>query len=176
MATLIKKKVPSFPFAELIDAHGEAVYKFCRSLTYSAEDADDLFQETFLRAFEHSVNDIDFPQGFLFSTALYIWKKWKTKYARRNRIAPVVPLDDTIPSGSDVEASVIVQEEARIVREAVDSLPEKFKIPIILHYTMDMSIQDIALTMEIPEGTVKSRLHKARKLIKEGMIELGYGK
>jgi len=173
---LIEKKVPSFPFAELIDAHGEAVYKFCRSLTYSAEDADDLFQETFLRAFEHSVNDIDFPQGFLFSTALYIWKKWKTKYARRNRIAPVVPLDDTLPGNADVEADVIMQEEARIVREAVDSLPEKFKIPTILHYTMDMSIQDIALTMEIPAGTVKSRLHKARKLIEEGMIKLGYGK
>jgi RNA polymerase sigma-70 factor (ECF subfamily) len=173
---LIEEKVPSFLFAELIDEHGEAVYKFCRSLTYSAEDADDLFQETFLRAFEHSMDNTAFPQGFLFSTALYTWKKWKTKYARRNRIAPIIPLDEKIPANSDVEASVMVQEEARAVREAVDSLPEKFKIPTILHYTMDMSIQDIALTMELPEGTVKSRLHKARKLIKEGMIELGYGK
>jgi RNA polymerase sigma-70 factor (ECF subfamily) len=66
------------------------VYRLCRSLTYSKEDAEDLFQETFLRAVErHSkVCASDDPKAFLCSACVYIWKSRKRKYARRNRLAP----------------------------------------------------------------------------------------
>jgi RNA polymerase sigma-70 factor (ECF subfamily) len=115
-------------------------------------------------------------QGFLFSTALYLWKGWKRKYARRSRIAPVEPLNENVASGSAVEEEFAAQEEIRIVRELVEVLPERFKIPIILYYTVEMSVADIALTLKLPVGTVKSRLFKARKLIERGLIAGGYEK
>jgi len=165
-------------YADLVDEYSDSVYRFCRSLTYSREDADDLFQETFLRAFEQlsKISVSDNPQGFLFSTSVYVWKSWKRKYARRNRLAPVLPLDEAVASEANMENDFMEQEETRIVRELVEALPEKFKIPVILYYTIEMNVSDIALTLKLPAGTVKSRLFKARKLIKKGLGEVQYEK
>jgi RNA polymerase sigma-70 factor (ECF subfamily) len=137
-------------FEALVDKYSGSVYKFCRSLTYSKEDADDLLQETFLRTFEQLPKIIasDNPQGFLFSTASYLWKSWKRKYA-----------------------SFATDEEVRLVRELVDGLPDKLKTPTILYYTLEMNVPDIAKTLELPSGTVKSRLFKARKIIEKGLVE-----
>lgn len=163
---------PHDRFTALIDAYSNSVYRFCRSLTYCKEDADDLFQETFLRAFEHQSKEstLDNPQSFLFSTSLYIWKTWKRKYARRKRLAPIELLDENISVGVEMEDTFMEQEEIRIVREVVKALPDKFKIPIILYYSMEMSVSDIALTLKVPVGTVKSRLFKARKLVEKGLV------
>jgi len=165
-------------YADLVDEYSDTVYRFCRSLTYSREDADDLFQETFLRAFEQlsKISVSDNPRGFLFSTSVYVWKSWKRKYARRNRLAPVLPLDEAVASEANMENDFMEQEETRIVRELVEALPEKFKIPVILYYTIEMNVSDIALTLKLPAGTVKSRLFKARKLIKKGLGEVQYEK
>jgi RNA polymerase sigma-70 factor (ECF subfamily) len=162
---------PDDEFSDLVDAYGDRVYQFCRSLAYSKTDADDLFQETFLKAFGQMAKARANPKGFLFSAALYTWKSWKRKYARRKRLAPVQPLDEAIASGEDMEDNFIAREEIRIVRGLVDGLPEKFKIPIILYYTMEMRVPDIATALKLPIGTVKSRLYKARKLIEKGLTE-----
>ena len=167
---------PQYTFTDLSNEFGDSVYKFCRSLTYSKEDADDLFQETFLKVFENpiKINNSDNPQGFLFSTALFIWKSWKRKYARRNKIAPIKYFDDLtsdIENEANIENEFELKEELQKVRELVDNLSENFKVPVILYYTMELDISKIALTMNIPEGTVKSRLFKARKIIEKGLIE-----
>ena len=169
--------------ADLVDNYSEPIWRFCRSLTYSKEDAEDLFQETFLKAFEQlpKINASNNPKNFLFSTALYLWKSRKRRYARRNRLAPVQSLDDETVANigsndieDNIENNILAQEDTRIVRELVDALPEKFKIPIILHYTIEMSLPDIAAALKMPVGTVKSRLYKARKIIEKGLIEIGY--
>jgi RNA polymerase sigma-70 factor (ECF subfamily) len=173
----VNQKISQQSYADLVDIYGEVVYKFCRSLTYSKEDADDLFQETFMRVFQQLPLKVivkDNPQGFLFSTALYLWKSWKRKYARRNRIAPTEPLDDQAISDTDIEGNFVQQEDMRIVRELVDVLPEKYKVAVILFYTMELGVSDIAKVLKLPAGTVKSRLHKARKLIEKGLLKNGY--
>ena len=157
---------------KLIDEHGDSLYRFCRRLTYSKEDADDLFQETFLKVLErpHTLSASDNPQSVLFSTTLYIWKSWKRKYARRKRIAPICELDENVSSLGGVEDSLIEQEENQLVRDLVDALPDKFKIPIFLYYMSEFTVHEVAKTMSLPVGTVKSRLFKARKLIEKGLL------
>jgi RNA polymerase sigma-70 factor (ECF subfamily) len=83
-------------------------------------------------------------------------------------------LNETVADGESVEDSIAKQDEIRTVRELVEELPAKFKMPIILYYTVEMSVSDIALALKIPAGTVKSRLYKARKLIEKGLIDGGY--
>lgn len=165
--------VPCYEIVQLAEEYGDQVYRFCRILAYCKEDADDLFQETFLKACEQQtgLSNWDNPQGFLFSTSLYIWKTWKRKYARRKRLVPVAPFKDTVASDINTEDDFLVSEEVRVVRELVQALPDKFKISIILYYTAEMSISDIASALKIPAGTVKSRLFKARKLIGKGLSE-----
>ena len=61
-----------------------------------------------------------------------------------------------------------------MIQKIVADLPEKFRILIHLYYSADLSIQEIAETLKIPEGTVKSRLNKARQLLKKELEEIGY--
>jgi RNA polymerase sigma-70 factor (ECF subfamily) len=153
----------------MIDMHGDNVYRLCRSLTYSVEDAEDLFQDTFLKAFEQSVTD----ERLLFSTAIYLWKSRRRKYARRNRIAQQVPLEHNKPIAvcENPESDVIRADEIKMVKRLVDDLPDKLRVPVILYYTAELGVSDISKALKIPEGTVKSRLHKARGLIKNGVFE-----
>ena len=159
--------------AELVDAHGDSVYHFCRSLTFSKETADDLFQETFLKALEQMPKVIASgdPRGFLLSISAYIWKSWKRKHTRRDRLAPSEPLTDAVSGGTSVEEEMLEQEQTRAVRRLIDTLPDKLKIPVVLYYALDMRVPDIALSLKIPAGTVKSRLFKARKIIEKGLTE-----
>ncbi|MDR1028357.1 MAG: sigma-70 family RNA polymerase sigma factor [Clostridiales Family XIII bacterium] len=173
IATQQVKEAPNAGFTELVDEYNASVYKFCRSLTYTREDADDLFQDVFLSAFEqfHKISGSDNPKGFLFSIAVYARKSWKRIHARRNRLAPTGELDERVPDGVSLEDSVLASEETRLVREVVAALPEKFKIPITLYYTSEMNVRDIAAALNLPEGTVKRRVFTARQFVEKGLRE-----
>jgi len=176
--TPITEPIPAYEFADLVDIYGDSVYKFCRSLAYSKEEAEDLYQETFLTALEKSPKgkEIRNPQGYLFSVTMFLWKSWKRKHARRNRLAPIRPFDENLMFDHDMEYAFITKEENRVVRAVVDGLPDKFKIPILMHYSVGMGLGDIAAALNLPSGTVKSRLFKARKLIEKGLDLNGYQK
>ena len=156
----------------LADTYGPMLYRFCRSLAFSKEDAEDLFQDTFLKALERPGKLLADPKGHLFSTALSLWRSRKRKAARRARIAPEGPLEDRdVPGGDDPEASLLAREEERRVRQAVAALPETYRLPLVLYYSMDMKVNDIARTLSLPAGTVKRRLHTARALVEKGLAE-----
>jgi RNA polymerase sigma-70 factor (ECF subfamily) len=165
------KPVPTYTYSSLVDEYGDSLYKFCRRLTFSKEDAEDLFQESFLNIYVNmaKISSSANPKSFLFSTTLYIWKGWKRKYARRKRLAPIGPLDDTIASGANTEDSFIEKDEVHTVRKLVASLPDKYRIPTIMYYTAELAVDEIAAALKLPAGTVKSRLFKSRKLIEKGL-------
>ena len=158
----------------LVDRYGPAVYRFCRSLAFSKEDAEDLFQDTFLKALERPQKLAETPKRALYATALSLWRSRKRKIARRERVAPTEPLSDqTVPGGDDPETSLLAQEEERRVRQIVAALPEKYRLPLVLYYSAEMRVNDIALTLSLPVGTVKRRLHTARGLVEKGLAEDG---
>ncbi len=78
--------------------YGKDIYSFCRSLTLNLQEADDLYQDTFLKAVE-VIREIEYeknPKSYLLSIALRLWKNKKRKYAWRNRIAHVLSLTDEL--------------------------------------------------------------------------------
>ena len=157
--------------ARLIDAHGTMLYRFCRKLAFSKEDAEDLFQDTWLRVLRSPDRLLraDSPQSFLCAATLSLWKSQQRKYARRSRIAPEQPLDDFLAdSGETLEESLIRRAEQESMQALVDQLPEKFRTPLILRYTLEMDIADISKALHLPPGTVKSRLYYARQELKKG--------
>ena len=179
-AAIMAATQPRLSEARLVDEYGETVYKFCRSITRTKDDADDLFQDTFLKAFSQmsKIEKAENHRSFLLSTAAFLWKSQHRKYARHNRIAPEVEINETtdisIVSGS-MEDDFMTKEEQRIVRDLVDALPAKLKIPIVMYYTNELCIADISALLKLPEGTIKSRLHKARTIIKKGLVsDYGY--
>lgn len=158
-----------------INEYGKAVYSFCRQLTGSRQEADDLYQDTFLKAMELSWK-IDYgrnPKSYLLSVALRIWKNRKRKFAWRKRIADT----RSMAEGQDAEAEIsaeaspeeqaIDREEQAMVRQAVDQLPERLKLVVLLFYMEELPVKQIAAILRIPVGTVLSRLHQARKILKK---------
>lgn len=146
---------------------------FCCHLTGNVQEAEELYQDTFLKAVELMKN-IDYennPKSFLISIALRLWKNKKRKYAWRMRIAGTESLIEETVENLEAEncpvEEMIQKEIQRQVRKAVAGLEEKYRIPVYLFYTVQMSVAEISKTLKIPEGTVKTRLYKARKLLKE---------
>lgn len=162
--------------SNLVKLHGKAIYGFCRRLAKNQPDADDLYQETFLKAAElcNKIDNDSNPKGFLISVAAGLWKNKRRKYAWRKRIAPVEELSDDnyIFKDESTPEDIIISNELQImIQTAADTLNDKLRIPLYMYYTAEMSIEDIASSLKIPLGTVKSRLYKARKVLKD-ILEL----
>ena len=151
---------------EYIQQYGKRLYGLCLSLCANSFDADDLYQETWLKVVKY-ISQYDPAKEF---------EPWLTKICvntyrnilRRITRSPFLNFKTTeekdallcaIPDTEKTDYSALY--------EAIDGLPEKYRIAVILFYFRDMDIKATAHVIGIPEGTVKSRLSKARKLLKE---------
>ncbi len=160
---------------QCIYEYGKDVYTFCSQITGNCQEADDLYQDTFLKATELK-EGIDYnrnPRSYFISVALRIWKNRRRKFAWRKRIAGTCTLTEeaaevNMPEQEISAEDVVLQKELeQQVRKAVGELAEKYRIPVYLYYTLQLSVEEIANVLEIPQGTVKSRLHKARALLRQ---------
>ena len=155
----------------LIDEYSTALYRFCRGITYSKDDADDLFQDTWESIIRKpfKIDMVKNPRSILCAEALYLWKSKQRKYARRRRIAPEEALDYEMDSGINLEEEILSKAEKERVGKVVGSLPDKYRIPLILYYNLEMGLIEIGKTLDLPTGTVKSRLFTARAKVKKGL-------
>ncbi len=165
-----------------IDEFGTDIYRFCLKLCGDKEDAEDLYQQTFLKALETEWT-LDWernPRALFFSFAHNLWKSGRRKQARRNKLAPCSDFDDetetVLHSEESIEEDYLQKELITEIRQIIQTLPEKFQVPLILFYLSDCSIEQIAAIIKKPPGTVKSRLFKGRKLIKKGLEDAGYAR
>lgn len=161
---------------ELVQLHSKSIYSFCYKLTGNKEDTDDLYQETFLKAMElrHKMDASRNPKSFLIAVAIRLHKNHRRKLAWRHRIAPAAKLDESahlligVPAiEATPEDEVLSLELHTKLQEAAQQLNDKLKLPLHMYYTADMSVEEIAVALKLPSGTVKSRLHKARQEIKK---------
>ena len=164
-----------------IEQYGKDIYSFCMFLTKSRQEADDLYQDTFLRAIEkNEVNEDDNPKAYLIGIAINVWNNKKRKFLwRRKKVDVVYCADemelDCISDGTNqVEMQMVRKQIIMDVRKAVSELPEKMKIVVLMYYMEELTVEEISKTLLIPTGTVKSRLHSARMLLKGVMEEANY--
>lgn len=159
-------------FENFMREHQAAVYGYCRGLTRHREDADDLFQQTFVTAFAkfEEIESDRSPRAYLLTLASNLWRNERRKFARRRRIAPAEELDsqllENIPGEDSPEGELLQREQSRAVRAAINRLPAKFKIPLMLYYAGNLSVEEIAVRCGCPPGTVKSRLFHGRAKLK----------
>ena len=145
--------------------YGKDIYSFCMHLAKEKESADDLYQDTFLEA----TKKIASIHGL--SIVIRLWKNRVRKRAWRSRIAPQVAEEameeSTAVSESDMVERVVKEEEKAHLWKAVDALSDVYRIPLLLYYMENQNVASIAKLLSIPQGTVKSRLYKARKLLEK---------
>lgn len=157
-----------------IKTYGRDIYSFCCQLTHSRQEADDLYQDTFLKLTElrERVDIYSNPKSYILAVAVNLWKNRRRKSAWRQRIAGIeVSMDDQTWDLASTEATMeeqaVAREQERLVRHAVAALPDKYRMPILLFYMEELKLSEISSVLGIPEGTVKSRLHKAKKMLEK---------
>lgn len=168
-----------FELETCIKEYGAEVYSFCLHLTGVREWADELYQDTFLTATERIQqlhNDAGAnPKSYFLSVAIRLWKNKRRKAAWRKRIAPEQSMDakDSAVLAREAELTDSIEteflraEERRYVQRAVDGLPEKYRVVVLLYYMEELPVAQIADLLHLPSGTVKSRLFQARKLLRK---------
>lgn len=152
---------------EKIKVYGPRLFGLCMTLCKNTHDAWDLYQETWLRAYErqHQYEPSRPYEGWLTTICVNRYRD----YVRRMKIAPFFDFFSSSEEKDMVLGQIPMdtKEDFSEVREAVNALPEKFREAVILFYFEDKDIKRTAEIMRIPEGTAKTRLRKARSMLKE---------
>jgi RNA polymerase sigma-70 factor (ECF subfamily) len=149
---------------ELYDEHRRMVYRTALVITGDTEAASDLLQDVFLRLFRFAANiDAERPiEPWLYrmtTNLAYDWVKRQSRWPR--------PLEDfldwlAIPARNHPDEAYEKHDEWRELQQIISSLPLAQRVVIVLYYLNDLSLQEIADILQVPVGTVKSRLHYGR--------------
>ena len=146
----------------VVERWGDMVYRLALARTASVPDAEDVFQEVFLRYFRHEdrfQSDEHRKAWFIRCTVNRCKSVLSSAWRRRT-----VPLETAIEVG--------VEDDHREVYSAVLSLPTKYRAVIHLHYFEGLSVAEMAAALELPEGTVKSQLSRGRTLLRDMLEEV----
>lgn len=172
-------------FEQFVRDNGKDILRFCRMTCGGKEAGDELYQDTMLKLLEKR-NRLDVQQNiksYALSISILLWKNKKKKYANRNRLVPMEnlnpmgteeSLDFADTTGQLPEDSVLQEDEKNMIQQIVLDLPEKYRIPIQPHYSAEVPVREMAKILQVPEETVKSRMNKAKQLIKKELEALGY--
>ncbi len=155
-----------------------------RKMIKDEDDVQDLVQETFIKAY----NALErFQFGYSFSSWIYrIASNNCIDFMRKRRFA-TVSIDQPLSGNSEDEytfeikdetyladSTMLSKEKSQILVSAIDSLPENYRQIIFLRHTEELDYQEIANKLEIPLGTVKAHLFRARKLLYDKLKDYTY--
>lgn len=150
---------------ELIARHGERLFNLALHFAGSVEEAEDLTQEIFLRLYQSlRLYRGDCP---LLGWALRLSRNLCIDHyrrLRRERLSTAVSDEvlEHLPAADDPQARAQAQQELRVVYAVLAEMPEDLAEIILLRDLQDWSIEETAAYLDVPTGTVKSRLHRAR--------------
>ena len=157
----------------LIEEYGTRLYVTAFRLCQNEKDAEDLVFRTFARVVERIGSFRDRSEFFTWMCSILV--NFYHMDARR-KAANALVFGEEVPErpdrSPDPSEALAADDEASILRAAVDVLPAEIRAVIVLHYFDEMSVPEIAKAAEIPEGTVYWRLHEGRKKIRETVAKV----
>ena len=159
-------------FSMLVERYRMLVYSFSYARLRNREEAEDVAQEAFLRAFQYLP---EFRMSDRFGGWLMrITRNLCTDVARRRKSRPTEELSEDWMDGSPTpEMAAMAKEKRRELTSAINGLPEKHQILVLMHYGSGRSYREMALALDLPETTIVGRMAAAlrglrRRLGKEG--------
>ena len=155
-------------FEERISPHLKSAYNLAKWLTRSHEDAEDVVQEAFLRAFAAFES---FRGEEAKPWLLTVVRNTAMTWLKRNRNTAVSigfeePLEDPIERSPDPEEILMISSDREQVRRALEQLPLDFREAVVLREMEGLSYKEISTTIGVPLGTVMSRLSRGRDWLK----------
>ena len=167
----------STDFESVVREHARLVFKVAYSVVRNVEDAEDCVQETFLRAYRSGdLPEILDPKAWLARIA------WRVAIDRVKK-HPVEALDELAEKGFEPVANAETADQGMIERERVailhklmETLPDDLRQTVVLSTVQEMSSVEIGQVLGIPETSVRTRLFRARQLLKEKLAAMMEGR
>jgi RNA polymerase sigma-70 factor (ECF subfamily) len=173
-------------FADVAREHLERLYGFCVHLTGNRTDAEDLLQETLLRAMGaySELREPERAKGWLFAIATNVWRDQLRGRGRRVQTASLdafdedddsfslfttIAIEDPFPYSDELHLDFLRLFEDEDVQAVFGSINPNFRLPLILTVVHGFSCKEAADVLEVPLGTLLSRLHRGRKQLERGM-------
>jgi RNA polymerase sigma-70 factor, ECF subfamily len=171
-------------FAELVERYGRRVYNLAFRLTSNAEKSKDIAQEAFIKVYR-SLDKYDPKYKFsswLLKTVSNLcidYHRTKPDSTASLEVILASQAESTILSdlavrqqGMDggLEAKLEAKELGKVIREGIDLLPIDYKAVMVMRHLQNFSYREISQVLSLPIGTIKARIHRARKLLK-GFLE-----
>ncbi len=167
-------------YSEIVGKYQNALVRHVRRMVRTTDDVEDLVQECFIKAFSALAS---YSSEYAFSTWLYkIATNHTIDYLRKKKL-PTMSIDKPISAkDGEVEFELpdvtyrpdkhIVEDERRaVLKEAIDSLPPKYHKVIVMRHQQEKSYEEIAAELDLPLGTVKAHIFRARALLYKGLRE-----
>ncbi|AJS57879.1 sigma-70 family RNA polymerase sigma factor [Paenibacillus sp. IHBB 10380] len=150
-------------FIRLITEMKLPLYRMAHSILKSDEDCADAIQETILKAYKavHTLQKPDYFQSWLFRILINECNRLLAKHLKLGEVEAIERLSYIEPGYGNID-----------IREVVNDLDESLRIVVILHYFHDMTMKQISDILDLTEGAVKTRMHRARKQLLEWLSNL----
>ncbi|MFB6345278.1 MAG: sigma-70 family RNA polymerase sigma factor [bacterium] len=168
-------------FGEEALPHLNALYNYARSISHSKQDAEDLVQETFMRAYRyfHQYTPGTNCKAWLFTILRNLYntnyKQYKktpdqVHYEAEEEIYEQIVNEDLTAVIKDPEEEFFENILPDEIVNAIEDLPEKYRSCIVLSDVEDFSYKEISEILDVPIGTVMSRLHRGRNILKKKLV------
>jgi RNA polymerase sigma-70 factor, ECF subfamily len=156
-----------------VQTYQQDVYRLALSILDDSNEADDAAQESLLAALRalDSFHGSSSLKTWLFSITVNICRTRLHRQKRSERLRQILSGILRVQDTPSVEESTIENESDEALWRAIHSMDEKHRIPIVLRYYHDLPVTEIAKILQIPEGTVHSRLNTARRQLHEVLKE-----
>lgn len=154
-------------YEQAVSSSYEGLYAFAYSLAGNENDACELTQETFTRLLTKGgqLRDHSKLKSWLFTTLYRQFLGWRTREARLPHLE-ISSVEDELPS---VTPDMVDTLEQETVREALVGIDERYRTPLALFYLEEHSYGEIARILDIPIGTVMSRLSRGKALMRQAL-------
>jgi RNA polymerase sigma-70 factor (ECF subfamily) len=166
-------------FESLVRRHQRRVFRLLHRMLGSADEAEDVSQETFLNLHRHGHR---FRQESLFSTFVYrvaanaALNRRRSLGRRRSRLQELAARqasgDDLPTAPANPEDHLLRADQRRRIEQALLVLPTRLRLPLVLYDLEGLQYTEIAEVTGVPEGTVKSRIHRARQALRRELGDL----
>jgi RNA polymerase sigma-70 factor (ECF subfamily) len=155
-------------FEELVDAHYQALYRFAMSLARDTDAAADLVQETFCiwAAKGDQLKDRSKAKTWLFTT---LHREFLTQRRRASRFSDEPVNEETSQAESAKPEEAERQMDGQRALELLGALDETYRVPLALFYLQQHSYKEIAEILDVPIGTVMSRLSRGKEMLRKRM-------
>lgn len=156
----------------LVREHSRLVYRIVYSVLRSHHDAEDATQETFMRVLRHraTLSGIEEPRAWLARIAwrVAVDRTRQHRYSRETSLdAPEQAFSEPVSTAAGAEENLRTAQVGARLEKLIEALPEKLRQPLILSAIEEMTPREVAVTLGINEAAVRSRVFRARRILKE---------